>query len=249
MTHLAIETSHARGSLALVGADGDTAELVFPEGLVHAREIAAAIDRLLRGADTKIDDLTGIAVGLGPGSYTGCRVGVTTAKTLALVRRLPVLAVSSLEILAAGLAPEARGPGRIAAVLDARRGSFYAALFGLGDDGEVDRIAADRVLSGAELIELLAAHDGDDSQAWLVGDGADAVLELASAGGIRAGALERGPCEADLPRAAVLARLAREPLAAAEFDVEAVHRLEPAYLRPSRPEIVWEARRAGEQPR
>ena len=100
MIFLAIETSDPRGSLALFDQEGVREEELFSDDMAHAREFAVRIDDLLRRGGFTPRDLRGISVSAGPGSYTGCRVGVTAAKTLGIALRIPVVAVSSLEVMA-----------------------------------------------------------------------------------------------------------------------------------------------------
>jgi tRNA threonylcarbamoyladenosine biosynthesis protein TsaB len=252
MTFLAIETSDPRGSLALFDDRGCRAETLLPEGLFRAREITAQLDLLLRRLGLGPRDLEGIAVSAGPGSYTGCRVGITAAKSLAFALRVPVVTVSSLEAMAA-LAMGIDGGGcrlegeasavlevgrleRFAPILDGRRGFFYAALFERGRSGRPTRILPDQVGKA----DAIAAELAGAGPAFVFGDGADELAESS-------GRLVRGPRDWDVPRASVLAELARERMQSARFDLEAIHSLAPAYLRPSEPEIVLARRLARER--
>src|SRR5882672_7052827 len=101
MILLAIETSSARGSLALFREDEPIGSAPFPEGLVHGREITVHLAEMMDRLRLAPRDLGALAVGVGPGSYTGIRVGVTAAKTLAFALKVPVIAVSSLQAIAA----------------------------------------------------------------------------------------------------------------------------------------------------
>ena len=247
MTFLAIETSDPRGSLALFDAEGVREEEFFSEDMAHAREFASRIDGLLRRGNFAPRDLQGISVSSGPGSYTGCRVGVTAAKTLAMALRIPVVSVSSLEVMAASAMESARAEpadgkpplDAFVPVLDGRRGFFYGALFRRSGGGRPVRAVEDQV---APLAELAGALEGP---AWVLGAGADAFLLGLEAADSDEG-YRRGPAEWDQPHAATLARLSLEQLAESSFDQERVHSLSPAYLRPSEPEIVLARKLAGE---
>ena len=248
MPYLAIETSHPRGSLALFDETGLLDGVLFPEGLVHAREIAPQLARLLGRKRLTIKDLRGICVGIGPGSYTGLRVGVTTAKTLAWSCRLPLFGESSLAVLAAGvfharlLASPDTDPGGLLCVpcLDGRRGTVYWGGYRQTVAGDGERVHRDRV---TEVDELLEHVEGPFA---LVGDGSEPVLararEICPA---RLPQIHRVDGELDLPRAGVLANMCLGALTTAVHDPEVTHALEPSYLRPSEPEIRL-ARRAAE---
>ena len=138
MLTLALETSSLRGGVAVFEGGRCIAERVFAEGLQQGRELLAAIEAELRGLGRSVRDLDGIAVGRGPGSYTGVRVGCTAAKTLAFALRVPLVAVSSLEVLAAnvGLSSSAPSEGAessastwVLPALDGRQDFLYFALF------------------------------------------------------------------------------------------------------------------------
>ena len=123
---LAIETSGRIGSVAL--ADGQTllVEEQFPHGLRHAAEMLTLIDRLCLQSGWKPRDIQQIFVSSGPGSFTGLRIGVTCAKTLACALNIPVVATPTLRILADNAPAEAQ---HVAIVLDAKRGQIFTARF------------------------------------------------------------------------------------------------------------------------
>ena len=123
---LAIETSGRMGSLA-VSIDGRAvAEEQFPHGLQHAAGIVPIIDGLCRGQGWRPGDLEEIYVSAGPGSFTGLRVGITVAKTLAFATGAKVVAVPSVEVLARN-APA--GWKNLIIVLDAKREQIFTASF------------------------------------------------------------------------------------------------------------------------
>ena len=133
MTILGFDTSTAASSACVLRPDGEQFEVLpAPARLVerpaHATELLPAIGDVMARADVDFRDLDAIAVGLGPGTFTGLRIGIATARALAKANGLPVRGVSSLAALAAGMTGDARLP-----LIDAKRGEVYAALFH-GDD-------------------------------------------------------------------------------------------------------------------
>ena len=151
MTILGFDTSTAASSACVLRADGELFEVVpAPERLserpAHASELLPAIGEVMEAAGVRFSDLDAIAVGLGPGTFTGLRIGVATARALAKANDLPVRGVSSLEVLAMGMEGEVRLP-----LIDAKRGEVYAALYE-GDQARWPPAALDI----AALLERLA---------------------------------------------------------------------------------------------
>lgn len=134
---LALDTSSAAQAVAVIDETGVLFESNSLAERNHSVNLMPEIERALRESGTDKRELSGIAVGIGPGSYTGVRIAVTTAKTLAWALKLPIAAVSSLEAQAAsGLAAAApQGRGWIVPLVDARRGQAYTALFAAPDTG------------------------------------------------------------------------------------------------------------------
>ena len=134
MTLLGFDTSTAASSAAVVRGDGELFEVLpssarLAERPAHAAELLPAIGRVMEDADVGFSELDAIAVGIGPGTFTGLRIGVATARALAKANDLPVRPVSSLAALAAGMTDEARLP-----LIDAKRGEVYAALYEKGGE-------------------------------------------------------------------------------------------------------------------
>jgi len=126
---LGFDTSTAATAVCVERADGEAFELVpepadLEQRPAHGAELLPAAARLLAEAGLGWGDLDGVAVGVGPGAFTGLRIGVATARSLALARELELRPVSSLAALAEGIG----GPQRLP-VIDARRGEVFAALF------------------------------------------------------------------------------------------------------------------------
>ena len=129
MTVLGFDTSTAASTAAVLRADGELFEQAPPSARLgqrpaHASELLPAITDVMERADIGFGDIDAIAVGVGPGTFTGLRIGVATARALAKANDLPVRAVSSLAALAAGMTD-----GWRLALIDAKRGELYTALF------------------------------------------------------------------------------------------------------------------------
>lgn len=150
----------------------------------HTTRLLALVVETLGEAGCGWADLSRIAVGVGPGTFTGLRIGISTARALAAARDVPLVGVSTLRSLAHGAAAAAAGEGRaVLAVLDARRGEVFAAGWSPGTVGDpgTQPLLAPSALSPRELADLSWAPAGG----WLaVGEGAvefRAVLERSGA--------------------------------------------------------------------
>lgn len=127
MLILGIETSGETGSVALCRGAEVLASYSFPEGARHARNLMPAIARVVDEGGARRSEVQAVAVSRGPGSFTGLRVGVTCAKTLAWSLGWQVVGVPSLEVQVQNVAPR---PGLLACpTLDARRDRVYGTLF------------------------------------------------------------------------------------------------------------------------
>lgn len=231
---LAIETSHTRGSVAL-GQVGESPRLeMLPPGLVHARELHPAIDRVTQAYGATPADLDGIVVSHGPGSYTGIRVGVSTAKSLGYALDIPAIGRSSLETIARHAALESSHTGELWVVVDARRGTCYSARFRC-ESGAITRVSPDRL---DEVAPLFASLDTD---ATLVGSGARTLPGAEN--------FDRLPESLDCPDASSIFAVGATafaagasadltsnlPPATGEIDSDP-HALMPVYFRPSEAE-------------
>lgn len=203
MTILALDFSSPQRSVAVWrGPDGEPTEVVDTSGGRSLHPLAMMTESL-RGAGVARASLDCIAVGLGPGSYTGIRVGISVAQGWQLARGVKLLGLGTADVIAAGLASEGVS-GRVSVVIDAQRGEFYLAGYALAD-GCAELHESLRLASAAEVTARAAAGDllaGPEVARWFP-----------------AGRLA-------FPRAAVLARLVggRTDFIAGEF-------LEPIYLR------------------
>jgi tRNA threonylcarbamoyladenosine biosynthesis protein TsaB len=140
MLILALETSGLAGSVALTNPHNSGGERQLAFEPASARALAPAIRDVLRLAGVSASDVGLVGVTVGPGSFTGLRIGVATAKTFAYARGIPVAAVNSLEVIAlaawkheqCALVPADR---RLSVVIDAQRGELFAGDFTLGESG------------------------------------------------------------------------------------------------------------------
>ncbi|HEY0890014.1 MAG TPA: tRNA (adenosine(37)-N6)-threonylcarbamoyltransferase complex dimerization subunit type 1 TsaB [Nocardioides sp.] len=130
---LAFDTATPQVSAALYADDAVIAELVAERPMKHGEQLAPLVDRLLRQTGTDRHDLTAIAVGAGPGPFTGLRVGLVTARTLGHVLDIPVYAACTLDVLAAEAVGTGAVSGRFMVATDARRKEVY--LAGYDEDG------------------------------------------------------------------------------------------------------------------
>ena len=142
---LAIETCTEACSAA-VWSNGDLIEESLLEPRVHAARLLSLIDTVLARADFKVNQLDAIAVGRGPGSFTGVRIGIATAQGLALGADLPVTPVSSLRALAWASGQHFQR-ATVCAAFDARMGEVYVGGYRLNPDGGISELLAEQVVA------------------------------------------------------------------------------------------------------
>ena len=153
MTVLGIDTSTAAGGVALLAGDQVLGRLDDSHALLPSRRLLPLILELLERCQLHLQDLTGIAVAAGPGSFTGLRIGLATANGLGFALACPVLGVSSLHAFAEEAAVAASACGGIVSLLDARRGQVFAARFraqagGAVRESEDEIVAVDEACGG-----------------------------------------------------------------------------------------------------
>lgn len=165
MLLLGIETSTPRSSVALADADRVVASAALGVDRRHGEFLAPAIEFCLRQSGRTVEDVTGVAVGLGPGLYTGLRIGIATAQAFASARNLPVVGMVGLDVLAF----QARHVRRlVCAVLDARRNELFWAFY-RSVPGGVQRLTDLRVGSPDRLVGEI---EGAGEECLVIGDGA-----------------------------------------------------------------------------
>src|SRR5438477_7110440 len=126
MLVLGIDTSTAQVGVAIGGHEGVLAQAHSSRGKRHAENLTPAIDFVRRQARIDLDEISCVAVDLGPGLFTGLRVGVASAKAIAHALRVPMIGVPSLDLLAF---PVRFSPRRIVEAIDARRGVIFYAFY------------------------------------------------------------------------------------------------------------------------
>jgi tRNA threonylcarbamoyladenosine biosynthesis protein TsaB len=224
-----MDSATPRVSVA-IGRDGAVVgEVKLVGGRRHAEQVAPAIRYLCDELDVDLGHLTAIAVGLGPGLFTGLRVGVTTAKVMAQALRVPVVGIPSLDLLAYPVRHTSR---LVVAVLDARRREVFHARYRTVQGG-VQRVSDYEVGSPGDVVAEL---DSGTEEVLLVGDGALAYPEAFS----RLERVEHAGPAFTAPSAAALIELATARVEREEF--EAHWDVHPLYLRRSDAEIEWERR-------
>ena len=201
MLVIGIETSGRRGSVALC-RDEETLHVIrFPGTARHARDIMTSVDDLLRAAGVDKHDVDAVAVSEGPGSFTGLRVGVTCAKTLAHLLGWQAVGVPSLEVLAQNVDAAECGCTATCPLRDARRSFVYGTVFLLEDGRWVDKTG---VMAGEPQDVLARIPPG----AFVFGSGVKAYPDVFDARGPDGKRILRvGPEKLDEGRAEEVARL------------------------------------------
>ncbi len=226
---LALDSSTAELSVALLARrDGrwvSVNERTIPDGGKHGTQLPAAIQTLLEEAKAQLSDLRACIGGLGPGSFTGLRVGLATLKGLCYARKIPLIGASSQRALALAAAVESEQDGLVCAILDARHGQLYAALFA-GRHAEPKAPAA--ALRPEGLLPWLRAHQAGEAR--LIGEGV--VAHRAALSSSFSAARLSG--EPHYPRASDLARMCPPDLP--PYDPQALFTMEPHYVRASEAE-------------
>lgn len=224
MKILAVDTSTSSGSVALVDGLKVMAEWNLESAHTHNRRLLKTVDELLQKLDWSLDDLDGLAVTLGPGSFTGIRIGISTIKTLAWALNKPYVGIPTLDALAAPL-QFASLP--VCAMLDARRKEIYLAFYQPDGLGVCRRISPYQVAPPQSVVKQVR------ERTLFCGDGWSLYRDyfLKELGDL---AVEPGP-PYHLLRAGFVADLARQRLEQGLADDPMTSA--PLYVRPSEAEL------------
>ncbi|MFC4181910.1 tRNA (adenosine(37)-N6)-threonylcarbamoyltransferase complex dimerization subunit type 1 TsaB [Saccharococcus thermophilus] len=232
MKILAIDTSNVVMGIALVEDDVVRGEIVTNIKKDHSTRVMPAVQSLLKQCGVVPNELGLIAVAKGPGSYTGVRIGVTIAKTLAWALNIPIVGVSSLEVLAAN---GRYFSGLISPFFDARRGQVYTGLYRY-DGEELVCIESDRIVLAEEWANQLKARK-------------EAVLFIGTDVALYKDLFQTqlgewahfAPSSLQLPRPSELALLGKKK------EREDAHAFVPNYIRLAEAEAKWLAKQKGEK--
>ena len=245
---LALDTSTAVLAVAVLENEKLLREINASGERNHSVHMHPVMARAVEEAGLTIKDIDGIAVGVGPGSYTGVRMAVTAAKTLSWANRIPVAGVSSLHALAWGSLESALGSEErentaveglhwVIPLLDARRGQVYTALFAGGGSTAPERLEADgiRLMSGwvehlAHRLEQLSEEERP-AGIWFTGDVALHAQTAEQLSQVYGGAVQVLPYELE---GRWVGRLGAERLLAGDSDE--LHGLVPNYTQLSEAE-------------
>jgi tRNA threonylcarbamoyladenosine biosynthesis protein TsaB len=225
MKVLGVDTATAGGGVGIIDDERVLAEYTFEAGDTPSAGLIPAIQAVLDQAGIDLAAIDAIAVSLGPGSFTGVRVGLSAVKGLSLAGGMPVLGVPTLDALASQLS---RTSHLICPLIDARKGEVYAALYKQGEGGGLERLTPYQVLSPHALLAQISLQE-----TIFLGDGVEVYQEL-----IKGQLGERSffaPAELSFLKGQTVAALGLERIKGGERDD--VASLVPLYVRPSEAEL------------
>lgn len=234
MRILAVDTASGSAGCAVTENGRILAETTLNNGKTHASHLVPMMDALLKLLGMRPEDMDAFAVTDGPGSFTGLRIGAVTMKAVAYAAKRPLVGVSALETMCAGMVPT---DGVVCPVIDARNRQVFTAIYRLSGDNRPVPITEE---AGIPIEELAAQLRAIGSPVLLTGDAADqwrSVLAEFSGQDVRVASPSL-----HLPRAAAVALLAERKLQEAESSGHAMSErfspftVNPRYLRKSQAE-------------
>lgn len=224
---LAIDTSSLVLSCALAEEDRLIAEWTVQRKLTHSEQLIPHMDEMIKEAGVSKKEISAIAVSIGPGSFTGLRIGLATAKMASYIWKVPLIGVDTLEALAWNMAGS---QAFVLPLLDTQRGNVYAALYGAFD--ELWQEEKEEAAPIDEVIEAALRHGGP---IIAVGECADKYKDKLVVAGIKL-----APPHNRLARAGSVALAGLKKLAEGKTDDPL--RILPNYIRRSEAEVLWEKR-------
>ena len=235
MKVLGIDTSTSCGSVGLIEDKEVISEYLLNIPVTHSERLLGAIEFVLREARCSIEEIEGCAIALGPGSFTGLRIGVSTVKGLAFATGKPVAGMPTLDVLASQIAPTSY---LICPILDARKKQVYTAFYRYGEGGSIRRQSEYQAIPPEDLVRQIK------EQTIFLGDGVRTYGDFL---------LNCLPSLAILPSApfhvshgSMVAKLGMELLRKGEhLNLSA---FSPLYVRPSEAEMKWQEKHSGQIP-
>ncbi len=240
MKILGIDTSTSCGSIGLVDGESVVAECLLDVTTTHSERLLNSIEHILRQTGGTVGELDGWAISLGPGSFTGLRIGVSTIKGLAFATGKPVAGIPTLDALACNVSPT---PHLICPILDARKGEIFTSLYRYDDAGALARVSAYQAIRPEDLVNridstlrLMDTNAGARSGLTLfLGNGVKIYRDyLRTSLGTLAAFV---PDPLNLPRGSTVARLGLIRIQKGE--VLDLSSFAPIYVRASEAEIKW----------
>ena len=219
MLILALDTATEKGSLALVARDQVLLEYFLESHNAYLTCLMPGVAAILRNTGKEVADLAAVAVSTGPGNFTGLRIGLATAKTLAWSLKCPLVPVPTMEVLAAQFPFH---PHPIGVVMDAKRGEVFWGLYRCPEDRP-------QVLEGPLRLPVRELPARLDQPLLLTGPGLEVHHEALMA--LLPPEIALAPPDRRWPQASTLARLGRHRLALGLTAPPA--QLVPTYLRPA----------------
>jgi len=232
-----------RGEVRLLGERTERAPARSgPQGPTggHGGRLPGALSDLLVAVERKLADVEGYAVGLGPGSFTGLRIGLATWKGLAYANQRPIAGASGLAAMALAAAPAVGEGVLLIPLLDAKKAEVYAGFY-RARGSRVEAVAPEAALAPATLADRAAALRAEGERLVAFGEGLTAYREALVGGLELASAGERPPplVEVATPPALAVARLCASALEGAPYDSAKLFALEPHYVRASEAELKF----------
>lgn len=235
MKIIAIDASGIAGSVAYMKDSQLVGEYYICHKLTHSETIMPMLEDLKKLVDINLEEVDAIAVTSGPGSFTGLRIGVATAKAMALALDVPIIGVPTLDVMAHNIAYT---DSLICPIMDARRNQVYTSIYKWNEE-TLERINDHEAI---DMGELLAKFEQLEGNIVFVGDGIDVFREqITQRLGKRA---KFAPSFLKMQRASTLGHIAC--MAYEKGDVEDADLFAPIYLRKSQAERELEEREARE---
>jgi len=226
MKVLGIDTSTSCGSVGLINDGEVISDYLLNIHGTHSERLLGAIELVLREARCPIEGIDGWTISLGPGSFTGLRIGLSTVKGLAFATGKPVAGVSTLDVLASQIAST---PHLICPILDARKKEVYTAFYRYGEACSLKRLSPYQTMSPEDLVQKIK------EQTIFLGDGVKTYR------GFLLNSLPSWsifpPAPLHFPHGSMVAKLGSELLQKGEgLDIST---LIPIYVRSSEAEMKW----------